>query len=463
LTLDERFARLRAAAAAGAPSPRERRAALTTLVRIVRRTSRKIAAAVEADFGTRSRHETRLTEIFPAVEAARYARRRLARWTASERVTVAPYFWPARARILRQPLGVVGIIAPWNYPLVLALGPLVSVLAAGNRAMIKMSEYTPRTAEIVAQMLHAAFADDLVRVECGGIEVAQAFAALPFDHLLFTGSTSTGRSVMRAAAANLTPVTLELGGKSPVIVGPDAPLERAAARILSGKCRNAGQTCIAPDYVLLPAGAVDAFVEAARRCVTRRYPALPARDYTSIVNDAHYDRLAALAADAAANGARVIPLHAAAPPAERATRLLPPAIVTGVNDAMRITRDEIFGPLLPLVPYTDLDAAIAYVNARPRPLALYYFGRSQRDADLVLRRTHSGGACVNDVMLQFAQNALPFGGIGASGMGAYHGRPGYERFSHQKAVFEQAPYAATALFDPPYGLLFDALLRLLSR
>ncbi len=465
VALRRRFAQIRAAAAReGAPDLRTRRSHLGALERIVKRYSAEIAGAIASDFGQRSTQETRLMEIFPTLEAARHARRNLARWMAPQPKGVAPYFLPARARVTWQPLGVVGVMVPWNYPLLLALQPLVAVLAAGNRAMIKMSEFTPHTARALGRMLHAEFAADRVRVELGGIDIAKAFAALPFDHLLFTGSTSSGRSVMRAAAQNLTPVTLELGGKSPAIVGFDAALGSAAARIMSGKCRNAGQTCIAPDYVLLPHGRTDEFIGQARRAVNARYPSLgPASDYTSIVNDAHFERLSGLLADASAKGATVIPLHAGAPGADRRTRSMPPVVVADVDDRMRIMREEVFGPLLPLRTYRTLDEAIAYVNALPRPLALYYFGENPRDIATVLERTVSGGACINDVMLQFAENTLPFGGVGESGTGAYHGRDGFERLSHKRAIFEQSARSATGLLEPPYGKRFKLLLRLLTR
>ncbi len=460
LTLGRRFAQLRAAAAQkGAPPLRERRAHLAAIERIIKRGSTEFAQAISADFGHRSTHETRLLEMFPLLEAARYARRHLARWMAPERKRVAAYFLPARARVMWQPLGVVGIMAPWNYPVLLALGPLVNALAAGNRAMIKMSELTPHTARVLGRILQTEFADDHVRVEAGGIELSRAFAALPFDHLLFTGATETGRSVMRAAAHNLTPVTLELGGKSPAIVGPDAPAF-AAARIMSGKCRNAGQTCIAPDYALLPADAVDEFVAQARRVVSGRFASFADNpDYTTIVSDAHFDRLSGLLDDAIAKGATVVALHERAPAANPATRVMPPALVLGVDDRMRIMREEIFGPLLAVRTYRTLDEAIAFVNARPRPLALYYFGENAQDIKAVLRQTVSGGACINDVMLQFATDSLPFGGVGPSGIGAYHGRDGFERLSHKKAVFEQSKRSASGLLEPPYGGRFEALLR----
>jgi coniferyl-aldehyde dehydrogenase len=462
-TLRGRLARMRERATRGVPPLAQRRAHLTALERIVRGHGASIARAIAADFA-RSTHETELLELFPTLEGARYARRNLAAWLKPQRVPIAPYFWPARARVIRRPLGVVGIIAAWNYPLLLTFGPLIGALAAGNAALLKMSELTPHTNELLARLTADAFAPDHVAIVSGGARTGKAFAALPFDHLLFTGSTETGRSVMRAAAANLTPVTLELGGKSPAIVGLDAAVGVAAAKIMSGKCRNAGQTCIAPDYVLVPEGATAAFIAAARDCVAVRYPNLRTTpDYTGIVNDAHFARLTDLLADATQKGASVVALHPHFDRPDPRTRRMPPAIVTGVRDDMRIAHEEIFGPILAAHTYRTLDEAIAYVNDRPSPLALYYFGTAAADIARVLERTISGGACINDVMLQFPQDALPFGGVGPSGMGAYHGRAGFETFSHRKAVFEQANASGFAFLEPPYGRRFRAILRVLRR
>ncbi|GAC1409312.1 MAG: coniferyl aldehyde dehydrogenase [Candidatus Velthaea sp.] len=451
-------------AAAGAPSADERRADLRAIERLLKRHGTELAEAIRADFGNRSLHETRLMEVFSSIEAARYARRNVAAWMRPQRKSVAPYFAPGRARVVRQPLGVVGIIVPWNYPVALAIEPLIGAFAAGNRAMIKMSELTPRTGEVLARLLRDAFSTDRVSVHNGGADLGRAFAALPFDHLLFTGSTGVGRSIMHAAAGNLTPVTLELGGKSPAIVGADAPLGMAAARIMSGKCRNAGQTCIAPDYVMLPAGNTAKFIDEARHAVAARYPTLLANpDYTSIVSDAHYERLRALLADATNHGATLMPLHPSVRAGDPATRIIPPTIVMGATDEMRVMREEIFGPILPIVTYRALEDAIAYVNARPRPLALSYFGERRADIERILEQTHSGGVTINDVMLHYAQAALPFGGIGPSGMGAYHGRDGFETFSARKAVYEQPRRSALALLEPPYGVRFEAIVRALFR
>lgn len=462
VSLQTRFAYLHAAARRE-PNPahavRERR--LGALDRLLRDNAEAIADAVRADFGHRSVAETRLLELFPSLEAIRHARRRLRRWMRPSRRGVALWFQPGRAEVRYQPLGAVGIIVPWNYPVYLAVGPLVAALAAGNRVLLKMSEFTPATGRLFAELVARHFADDEVSVVLGDAEVAHAFAQLPFDHLLFTGSTAVGHHVMRAAADNLTPVTLELGGKSPAIVGPGADFAHAVERIVVGKCLNAGQTCIAPDYVLLPAGREREFIDAARRVVADCYPDLRATpDYSSIVNERHFARLQGYVDEARGLGAEVAEL-APGVPADALKRRLPPLALLGVPETARVMHDEIFGPLLPLVPYQDLDAALAYVNARPRPLALYYFDRDGARIERVLDETVAGGVTINDTILHIAQDELPFGGVGPSGMGCYHGDAGFRTFSAQKSVFRQSRLSGIGLFKPPYGKLFERLIRLL--
>jgi aldehyde dehydrogenase (NAD+)/coniferyl-aldehyde dehydrogenase len=372
------------------------------------------------------------------------------------------WFLPGRARVLHQPLGVVGVIVPWNYPLYLAVGPLVAALAAGNRVMVKMSEYTPATSDLFARLVAKHFAADEVAVVQGDVGVAQAFARLPFGHLLFTGSTKVGYSVMRAAAENLTPVTLELGGKSPAILGPDYPLEKFVERVMVGKTMNAGQTCIAPDYVLVPAGQAREFIAAARKVVDACYPdILRTPDYSSIVGERHYRRLLGLIEDARGHGAEVVPLASAEPDA--ATRRIPPVALLNVGADMQAMQEEIFGPILPVVGYRDLDEAIRYVNARPNPLALYYFDHDRGRIDHVLERTLSGGVTINDTLLHIAQDSLPFGGVGESGKGHYHGFEGFETFSKKKAVFFQSRVNGMGLFKPPYGKVFERMVNFLIR
>lgn len=433
------------------------------LERLLRDNLDAICAAIAADFGRRAPDETRLIELFPALEAVRHARRHVGRWMQPRRRATSIWFLPGRSRVLVQPLGVVGIVVPWNYPVLLAAAPLAGALAAGNRAMVKMSESAPATGALFARLVAERFGADELTVVEGGVPVARAFAALPFDHLLYTGSTAVGRSVMRAAAENLTPVTLELGGKCPAIVGPGYSLAHAAERIVVGKTMNAGQTCIAPDYVLVPAGSEAGFVEAARRVVTACYPGLAhSPDYGSIIDARHFERLVGLLEDARARGAEAVNLAAPAVP-DAESRRLPPHALLAVNDSMRVMQEEIFGPLLPVVPYASLDEAIAYVNARPRPLALYVFDRDQANVERVLAQTVSGGVTVNDTILHIAQEELPFGGVGPSGMGRYHGREGFETFSVRKAVFYQSRINATGLFKPPYGGRIRRLLRFLLR
>ena len=367
-----------------------------------------------------------------------------------ERRRVALPMQFASARVEYQPLGVIGIVAPWNYPLSLVLAPLATALAAGNRAMIKPSELTPATSDLLAKLVAETFSPEEVTVVLGDSAVGAAFAALPFDHLFFTGSTAVGRAIMRAASEHLVPVTLELGGKSPVLVDRGQSLERVASEIAYGKLANGGQTCIAPDYVLLHHDDVDGFLTAWGKAVASLYPAGPAsQDYSSIVNVRHYDRLRGLLEDAQAKGARIVETGPSPELAKRRAHTLPPTLVLDVRDDMRIMQEEIFGPLLPIVTYHDLDEAIAFVNARPRPLALYYFGSSPTNRTRVLTRTTSGGVTINGTILHFVQDDLRFGGVGPSGFGAYHGIDGFRLFSHQKAVFDKHRWNGAAILQPP--------------
>jgi len=443
------------------PSVAHRRARLERLRAAIKAATPGIARAIASDFGNRSPQETVLLEVFTSLEAIGHASRHVRRWAKPERRPVSIWNLPGYARLHRQPLGVVGIVVPWNYPLYLAAGPLASALAAGNRSMIKLSEAAPRFGEVFARLIADTFAEDEVTAVNGSVEVAEAFVRLPFDHLLFTGSTRVGREVMRAAAEHLTPVTLELGGKSPAIVCDDFPVELAARRILFGKCANAGQTCIAPDYALVSAAQVDAFVAAAGRAVRAYYPTLRSPDYTSISSDRHYARLTGYLDDAAGRGAALHPLHEE--PSDPATRKFAPTALTGASLAMRVMQEEIFGPILPVIAYERLDEAIGFVNARPRPLALYAFSNDRGAVGRILRGTISGGVTVNDTMLHVAQDALPFGGVGPSGMGVYHGREGFDTFSKLRGVYYQRRFNGFALLQPPYGARFKRLIGLMLR
>ena len=446
-----------------APSLALRRQRLDALEALLRENSPAICAAISADFGHRSTHETQLLEIFPSLEGIRHVRNHLKSWMKPQRRSVSLWFQPGRAEIRPQPLGCVGIVTPWNYPLYLAIGPLTAAFAAGNRALIKMSEFTPSTATLFAELAARYFKDDELAVVGGDHELAQAFTRLPFDHLLFTGSTAVGRQVMKAAAENLTPVTLDSGGKSPAIIAPGYPIAKVAARIMAGKCLNAGQTCIAPDYVLLPAGEEENFIAAARAVVASSYPDLERNaDYTAVVNLRHANRLRGYLDDAREKGARLVPL-ADATPNEVGPQRLAPTLVLNTNAQMRIMQEEIFGPLLPILSYTHIDEALSYVNAHDRPLALYLFDHDKARIDLVLDQTIAGGVTINDTILHIAQDELPFGGVGPSGMGHYHGREGFLTFSKQKSVFYQSKINGIGLFNPPYGKLFERLIKVLLR
>jgi coniferyl-aldehyde dehydrogenase len=435
---------------------------LRTLEKMLNEQRVPFAEAIDADFGHRPQEETELLELYPSLSNLKHSLRRGRRWMRPRGKLANLVFLPARTALLPQPRGVVGIIVPWNYPLFLAVGPLIDALTAGNRVMLKMSEFTPRFSALFAEQVARYFSADEIVVVTGDADVAQAFSALPFDHLLFTGSTAVGHHVMRAAAANLTPVTLELGGKSPAIVGPGARLEHAVERIVFGKLVNAGQTCIAPDYVLVPRAQMAQFVSAARDMVGKLYPNLRLQQqYSSIVSDRQYERLARLRDEAVAAGATLEPMSDAHDiPAKR---LLAPVMLTHVDDRMAVMQDEIFGPLLPVLPYDSLDEAIGYVASHPQPLALYLFEQNGATIDEVLKRTHAGGVTVNDTLYHIAQHGLPFGGVGPSGIGGYHGEAGFRTFSHMKPIFRQARFNGTGMLNPPYGAQFKRMLKLLMR
>ncbi|KQM85161.1 aldehyde dehydrogenase [Sphingomonas sp. Leaf23] len=457
-------ARLAAQRAAFAVEPwpvlAERRSRLDRLDALTREHEDAIVAAIDQDFGGRSAHETRLAELFVVSGAIRHARSYLKRWTRTRAVPTALQFRPAYNRLMPQPLGVVGIVSPWNYPFQLALGPCVAALAAGNRVMLKPSELTPHFSALLERLVARYFDATEVDVVTGGAEVGRAFPALPFDHLFFTGSTTIGREVAKAAAANLTPVTLELGGKSPAIIDDSADIAQAAGRIAFAKLLNAGQTCVAPDYLLVPRGRGREVANAIVAAVRRLYPAMPETpDYSAIISPRHRGRLAAMVEDARAHGAEVVTIGEGA----EAGAKFPPTLLLGATRAMQAMQEEIFGPVLPIVEYDGIDAAIAHVTAGDRPLALYWFGSDAARRDRILRETHAGGVTINDCLWHLVQEEQPFGGVGASGIGAYHGEWGFRTFSHLKPVFHQSRIAGTALFRPPYGTGFERLLGLLRR
>jgi coniferyl-aldehyde dehydrogenase len=408
--------------------------------------------AISADFGHRSPIETAIAEAMLVLGEIKHAAKHLKKWMAPQRISTTLQFAPAKNRLIPQPLGVVGIIAPWNYPLQLTLAPAVAALAAGNRVMIKPSELVPRFSALLAEVIAQRFDAGEVLVTGIDDEIAKAFAALPFDHLVFTGSTRVGRLVAEAAGRNLTPVTLELGGKSPAIVDRSADLNEAAERIAYGKLLNAGQTCIAPDYALVPEAFVQDFACRLEGHMRRMFGTDPAnKDYTSIVSDRHYARLEALVADAAAKGATIMQVAKPDDPAWKSKRKFPPTIIVGAASEMTVMQEEIFGPLLPVLGYKDASEPIAYINRHDRPLALYWFGKDNAARDEVLARTVSGGVTVNDCLFHFAQINQPMGGVGASGTGAYHGEWGFRTLTKLKPVFYRSPFNRLADLYPPYG------------
>jgi acyl-CoA reductase-like NAD-dependent aldehyde dehydrogenase len=463
LDLQETLARLKSAHRRdGAPSHEQRKGHLDALERALLARKDALADAISRDFGNRSKHETIVAEIFVVMNEIRFARSNLRDWMRTEARDVGLAFLPASAEVVPQPLGVVGVIAPWNYPVQLALAPLVGALAAGNRVMLKPSELVPETTKVLGALLAEAFPSDRVALVTGGPDVGEAFSKLAFDHLVFTGSTRVGKIVMRAAAENLVPLTLELGGKSPVIVGSGISLRAAADKIMAGKCFNAGQTCVAPDYVLVPRGEVGAFVAACEASVAKMYPTLASNpDYTSVISAGHFKRLSTYVTEAKERGVKVVEINPAKEALDPAKRKLAPTLVVDPPEDLTVMQDEIFGPILPIKPYDTLDGAIDYVNDRPRPLALYILGHDDDEIERVLSKTISGGVCVNETMLHVGIDDLPFGGVGPSGMGHYHGREGFDSFSKKKPIFRQASLSGTALLRPPFGRTVEILLKLL--
>jgi coniferyl-aldehyde dehydrogenase len=460
--LEQRFERMRALSRAEPEVGRAvRKARLTRLTELLETERAALVRAMAADFGVRAPDECEIFELMPALSELRGQLRDLGAAMRPRRAQVPWYLAPARAELVPEPLGVVGVLSPWNFPVYLALAPVAAALAAGNRVLLKPSELAPRTSELIARAIAERFDPDELSVWLGDAALAARFSALPFDHLLFTGSTRVGQAVAEAAAKQLTPVTLELGGKSPAIVTPSADLPRAAARIMFGKLINAGQICIAPDYALVPAGQLDAFVAELVGAARSLYPRfVGSADYTSLRSLASAERMEALVTDAAVRGARLVRLGDEGQGA--GTQRAPVLVIDPPHDA-RVLSEELFVPVLPIVPYHTLDEAIDFVNARPRPLALYVFGEAERELASVLGRTRSGGVTVNDVFYHCGAGTLPFGGIGPSGMGVYHGRAGFDTFSHLKPVYRQSRLHPSSLLAPPYGPTKTKLRALLWR
>ncbi|MFM4830790.1 coniferyl aldehyde dehydrogenase [Aeromonas rivipollensis] len=439
------------------PSLEQRRNRLSALKGALLAHKQPLCDALALDYGQRSDYDSLVADILPCVMQINYSLKRLKGWMKPARRHPGLLLAPARVEVHYQPLGVIGIMVPWNFPVMLSLGPLIGAIAAGNRAMIKLSEFTPHTNAVLRPLLAQVFGDDEVVVIEGDAGLAAAFSTLPFDHLLFTGSTAVGRLVMAAAAPQLTPLTLELGGKSPCLIAPDMPLALAVERMIFGKSLNAGQICVAPDYVLLPRGLEQAFIEAYQAHFRRLYPkGLDSPDYGSIINGAQYERLTAWLAEAKQAGAQVHPC--ASPARDDGARRLVPHLLTEVPGHCQLMQQEIFGPLLPLVPYDSIDEALAYIAARPRPLACYLMSLDPALQSRLIRETHAGGMAINECLFQVAADDAPFGGIGPSGMGHYHGHEGFLTFSKAKTVLRRGRFSAGTLIHPPYRRWYQRLM-----
>ena len=456
--LSDVLARQRAAFTAALPEPLVvRRDRIDRAIALLIDHKDAFAKAVSADFGHRSTEQTLMTDIMPSVGALKHAKKHFEAWSRNEkRKAMFPLgLLGAKAEVVYQPKGVVGVIAPWNFPVGMVMVPMAGILAAGNRAMIKPSEFTERVADLFAEVVPQYFAEEEMAVFTGGVEIGTAFSKLAFDHLIFTGATSVGKHIMRAAADNLVPVTLELGGKSPTFIGRSADKTKAGQRIALGKMMNAGQICLAPDYLLVAKDQETEVIESLKSGVQAMYPTLLANDdYTSVVNDRNFERLQGYLADAKDKGAELIELNPAGEDFTSSNgNKMPLTIVRGVTDDMKVMQEEIFGPILPVMTYDSIDSAIDYVNSHGRPLGLYYFGNDKAEEQRVLSRTISGGVTVNDVLFHNAMEDLPFGGTGPSGMGNYHGADGFKTFSHARAVYRQSGLDIASLsgFKPPYG------------
>ena len=440
----------------GIPSAEKRAEWLDRSIDLLVTHRKALNEAMREDFGHRSVDQSDFTDIAGSIGALKYAKKNLSKWMKPEkRSTDFPLnLMGAKARIQFQPKGVIGVISPWNFPVNLTFTPLAGIFAAGNRTMIKPSEFTEQTSELMKKLFAEYYSEEEVAVCTGGPDVGASFSKLAFDHLVFTGATSIAHHVMRAAADNLVPLTLELGGKSPVILGESADLDKAAKRIMAGKTLNAGQICLAPDYAFVPKDKTAEFIQSATTAVETMYPTglKDNNDYTSVVNQRHFDRLNSYLEDARSKGAEVIEIN---PKGENFSQQphhkIPPHIIVDPTDDMKVMQDEIFGPILPIKTYAKATDAVAYINANPRPLGLYYFGEDSGEREYVLNNTTSGGVTVNDVIFHVAQEDLPFGGVGPSGMGAYHGVDGFREFSHRKAIYTQIGSELLAMVRPPYG------------
>ncbi len=440
------------------PSAKQRCENLDALAAAVRKYKHELADAIYQDFSSRSKDESLLLEIMVVLESIKYNKKNLKKWMKPSKRHVSALFSPASNKVTYQPKGVVGIIVPWNYPVQLALVPLVGALAAGNRAVCKLSEFTPATNIVMQRMIAETFNDDLVAVVTGEADVGAEFSKQHWDHLIFTGSTMVGRHVMSAAAKNLVPVTLELGGKSPCIITATASVKGAAASIIFGKATNAGQTCIAPDYILCPENMVDALKTEIAAAYKKCFPTLKDNDdYTAIINERQFNRLQGYLTDAKQKGATLETLNHANEDFT-GSRKIPLTLLTDTTDNMDVMGNEIFGPLLPILSYQSLDEALAYINDRPRPLALYLFSHDRKVQEYVMKQTHAGGACINDTFLHAAQDDMPFGGVGDSGLGHYHGKEGFLSLSHAKSIHQKGRFNSGKFIYAPHGRLVHRLI-----
>lgn len=443
----------------GELSLKTRRDYLKRIISLLENNCHDIGSSLNQDYSHRARTETYFLELFPTIKAIKYCLKHLNQWVKPKRRKVSYLFQPAKAYVKPQALGVVGNMSPWNYPIYLALVPAVYALSAGNRVMIKFSELTPKTGELMATLIQEAFPEGDVCLINGDVEVAKYFASLPFGHLIFTGSTTVGRHIMQAASEHLTPITLELGGKSPALVSTTCP-DEYFQRLLMGKCCNAGQTCIAPDYLLLPEQQSEKFENIVNEFVNKRYPDMPDDDhYSSIITKSHFHRLMSMIEDAKEKGGKIISMGE---PNER-QRKIPLTLIFNVSDKMAVMNEEIFGPVLPIVKYDNFDQAVSYIDKHPNPLALYYFGNDKSEIDKVNSRHLSGALTINDTIMHIAIDDLPFGGVGESGLGCYHGKEGFERFSLMKPIFIQRKLSPVTWLYPPYGKLMKYFLTWIGR
>lgn len=463
-TLEETLQLQRAAYLANPiPTLAQRKADLLKLKAFVQDNREGLVQAVNADYGNRSRHETLFTEIFTVVDGVDHVLKHLKKWMKPQRRGVdLRNFFGASNRVIPQPLGVVGAIVPWNFPINLSFTGLIYTFAAGNRSMVKMSENSRHLAQFLIDKIPAYFPREKLAFfdETGGVGIE--FSQLKFDHILFTGSGPTGRAVMTAAAQNLCPVTLELGGKSPAIICDDFPLRKAAERLLFVKCLNAGQICTTVDHAFVPHNKIATFVAMAKEIVTQRYPSLDTPDFTSIIDERAFNRITAAMEEAEARGATLVQLI----PGKKwdaSTRKITPHIVLNAPDDCALRTREIFGPVLPVIGFNAIEEPIAAINARPRPLALYPFSNDRQQIQTLLDRVMSGGVSVNDGLFHVAQHDLPFGGVGDSGMGHYHGYEGFATFSKMRPVFYQAPFSAIKFMWPPYGKFATKYLDFLTK